>query len=117
MILQLDLALVTWVLVINAIGYWLSRTKVKEWVLPIPFILAVVSVVLVSIWGIILNPVGSFAEFISMELHYALPNGLLSAFAATELYDVVHETAKRKPQWQKLWSVVISVFRREKKNG
>lgn len=117
MILQLDLALVSWILTINAIGYWMNKTKVREWAIPIPFILAVVSVLLVSVWGIIIGSVASFNDFISMELHYALPNGLLVSFAATELYDVVHETAKRKPQWVKLWNVVLSVFRRDKENG
>lgn len=111
MTFQIDVSLAVMVLVANGIGYWMSRSKVREWCVPVTVLLSFVSLALVMFWSCIRFPVASFAGFVEQTLKYVLPNTVAVWFTATQGYDVVHEFAKRKEGWANVAKAIASVFR------
>lgn len=108
MILNIDLSLWTLVLALNAIGYWLMRTKVREWAVPVNVILGILSVSFASVWGLLI--IG--ASFQTL-LTYGLPNGLLCWAGCTLVYDFVHEFVKRKAEWLAVWQTIARLVTRK----
>lgn len=108
-----SLPLLTWALVVNAVGYWAAKTKAKDWGIPLPVLLTVFALVLVSIWGLVTGSVHSFADFIQRELFYAVPNAAMILLCSVYGYDVIHAFGKKGDQWKAFFSKVLSVFKKK----
>lgn len=108
MILHIDLALWTLVLCVNAVGYWLMRTKAREWAVPVNVILGYISVSLASAWGMLTMGFG-----FSAILSYGIPNGLVAWGCATVGYDYIHEHVKKKESWLSVWKSFLGIFKKK----
>lgn len=115
MIITIDLALFSWVLLLNGVGFWLNRTKVRKWAIPIPLLLLFLGVMLTTVWGCVLSPPASFKDFVGIATRYGIPNGVLAVFIAVCCYDIVHEFSKRESNWTKILKTCLSVFERRAK--
>lgn len=110
MILSIDLSLWTLVLCLNAIGYWMMRTRVKAWAVPVNTILGVISVAVATVWGCMLLGF-SWHSVVT----YGLPNGALCYLGAVALYDFIHEYVKRKDEWKSVWNSFVKLLKKEAK--
>lgn len=107
MILNVDLALWSLVIFLNAVGLWLSKAKLKDAVIPVTVILGVLSVLLATVWGYMTGN-GTVTS-------YGLPNGIICWICCTQLYDFIHESfTKRKDSWSNLWSSIRGIFSKNK---
>ena len=108
MILNIDLALWSLVLLLNITGVWIARAGCKDKVIPTTVILWLISILLATVWGYMC----AYGDFV----HYGLPNGVLAWIVCTQLYDVVHESfVKRKERWMNLFDAIRGFFKKEGK--
>lgn len=96
MLINIDLALLAFVLAINALGYWLKRTKLGESKIPLTLVLLGFSILIAIAWGY----VSGFIVRSKGLLSYGLANGIVLWLVAINLYDIVHEFTKRKEKWK-----------------
>ena len=108
MILDIDLALWTLVLLLNVTGVWIARAGWKDKVIPTTVILGLISIFMATVWGYMC----AYGDIV----HYGLPNGILAWIVCTQLYDVVHESfVKRKERWMNLFNAIKKFFKKEGK--
>ena len=108
MILDIDLALWTLVLLLNVTGVWIARAGWKDKVIPTTVILGLISIFMATVWGYMC----AYGDIV----HYGLPNGILAWIVCTQLYDVVHESfVKRKEWWMNLFNAIKKFFQKEGK--
>ena len=117
MFLTIDLSLVTLVLMMNAVGYWIKKTSVASWPVPLTVIEIFLSVMFSTGWGWYLGHCHGVAALISSFLSYGLPNGLVVGFVAVNLYDIVHGFAKKKEEWKALAFAFLSFFQKKEKEA
>ena len=107
MILNIDLALWSLVLLLNITGVWIARAGCKDKVIPTTVILGLVSILLATVWGYMC----AYGDIV----HYGLPNGVLAWIVCTQLYEVEHESfIKRKERWMNLFK---AIKKKKKKEG
>lgn len=109
------LPLLVWALVVNVAGYWAGRTKVKEWAVPLPVLTAVLSVVLVCIWGVIAGTVAMYDNAVRWGILYVLPNAACILALATYGYDIIHAFGKVSNKWVAMGRKIVSVFKKGEK--
>lgn len=114
MIISLDLSLITLVLLSNAVGYWLKKTKVNEWPVPLTLIIVILTTVVTTVWGWIISSSQGGWEMFSSFLTYGLPNGLWVGLSSVCLYDLIHGLGKKKETWLALLQLVKNFFTKKK---
>lgn len=108
MILKIDLSLVALCFLVMTVGYWMMRTRVKAWAVPVNTLLAIVSLVLATVWGCML-----YGFSISAVITYGIPNGVICWLGATAGYDFIHEYVKRKEEWLSVWKSFVAIFKKK----
>lgn len=114
MFLTIDLSFVTLVLMMNTVGYWMKKTSVARWPVPLTVIEIFMSVLVSTVWGWYLGSCHGVEALLGSFLSYGLPNGLVVGFVAVNLYDIVHGFAKKKDEWSAIAAGLISIFRKKK---
>ena len=110
MILNIDLSLWTLILCLNAAGYWMMRTRVKAWAVPVNTLLGIISVTVATVWGCMM--LGFTWKSV---VTYGIPNGVLCYLGAVALYDFIHEYTKRKEEWKSVWNSFCKLLKKEVK--
>lgn len=109
MIISIDLALVSLVLLLTALGTWIKE-KVSKWIIPLPGILLILSCLYCTVWGWVISDCKTAEEMLKSFLSYGAFNGIFYCWLTIWLYDMVHAWKKGENYFLKAWGFIKRIF-------
>ena len=93
----LDPIMAVWIAVVMVAGYWLKRSRLPEWMPPLPVLLLIMFLVVCLIFGWLQYEVESW-KGVERVLLYGIGNGLVYTGFSFIVYDIGHGAIKRRKE-------------------